>query len=235
MKSAKAVQLATIFLTACLLPMLGCQKADPAKIFEYTNKNDSGGLQNELRKGIDAAGIERISKSYELTPLHIAANAGNLEIAQALVKAGFDVNVKSAKDGVTPLFFAASSGQDEMVSFLLAKGADVNFGLVDYGSLTPMGTPLMAAAQFGHTKTVALLLKSAPDKDQGRATALEYAAMAGQLDVVKLLMEDPEANKGSAAAAELAVANGRRDVVKYLQDNDLAARAVIKALKHQTK
>jgi len=80
MKSAKAVQLATIFLTACLLPMLGCQKADPAKIFEYTNKNDSGGLQNELRKGIDAAGIERISKSYELTPLHIAANAQHVRV-----------------------------------------------------------------------------------------------------------------------------------------------------------
>ncbi|HYO84151.1 MAG TPA: ankyrin repeat domain-containing protein [Bryobacteraceae bacterium] len=58
------------------------------------------------------------------TPLHLAAEAGHLEIARALIDAGADVNARSGETSQTPLHFAARAGQVEMAKLLLVHGAD---------------------------------------------------------------------------------------------------------------
>ncbi|OQR82320.1 ankyrin repeat protein [Achlya hypogyna] len=57
------------------------------------------------------------------TPLHEAAKNGHLEVCQALISAGADMNARN-KDGSTPLHKAAKNGHLDVVKELLAAGAN---------------------------------------------------------------------------------------------------------------
>ena len=59
------------------------------------------------------------------TPLMFAARNGDIEMAEALIAAGVDVNTTS-DDGTHVLPFAIVSGRDEFALFLLERGADPN-------------------------------------------------------------------------------------------------------------
>ncbi|MBV9123142.1 MAG: ankyrin repeat domain-containing protein [Planctomycetes bacterium] len=59
------------------------------------------------------------------TPLHRAANAGNLDMVRLLVEHGADLNARTRIDGhETPIMEAALRGQVEVIEYLLQKGAD---------------------------------------------------------------------------------------------------------------
>jgi ankyrin repeat protein len=58
-----------------------------------------------------------------LTPLHWAAEAGNVEKAKRLIADGADANARN-RNGDTPLHFAARAGKLEMVRLLVGAGAD---------------------------------------------------------------------------------------------------------------
>ena len=60
-----------------------------------------------------------------VTALHLAALAGQDEVAKLLVAAGADVNARKG-DRTCPLHDAAQSGSKTIAALLLAKGADVN-------------------------------------------------------------------------------------------------------------
>jgi hypothetical protein len=88
------------------------------------------GLSEALqKKDFDAArelilkrkGIHKVNE-YNQTPLLLALEAGQPELARLLVEAGADVNIKS-KMYMTPLRVATQSGDLETVKLLLAKGA----------------------------------------------------------------------------------------------------------------
>jgi uncharacterized protein len=59
-----------------------------------------------------------------LTPLLFAAREGNVEAAQALLKAGADVNEVSAGDHSSPLLIATINGQFDLAEVLLKAGAN---------------------------------------------------------------------------------------------------------------
>ena len=77
------------------------------------------------------------------TPLHVAANSGNLELATLLLDRGADVDDQSFLSG-TPLHRAVDGGFDniEMLGLLLDRGASVN-------AIRPIDnyTPLTLAAE----------------------------------------------------------------------------------------
>ena len=58
-----------------------------------------------------------------MTPLHMAARRGTVAIAEALIKAGADIEARDTK-GETPLRRAVNCGQEGVVRLLLAYGAD---------------------------------------------------------------------------------------------------------------
>jgi hypothetical protein len=63
--------------------------------------------------------------SASCTPLLRAAENGHTEVAELLIAAGADVNVKGVMD-YTPLRLTANYGYKETSELLIAKGADVN-------------------------------------------------------------------------------------------------------------
>lgn len=60
-----------------------------------------------------------------LTPLLYAVRQGYRESAEALLRAGADVNLPSAGDGTTPLLMAIINGHFDLAKTLIDRGADV--------------------------------------------------------------------------------------------------------------
>ncbi len=105
------------------------------------------------------------------TPLHLAADRGHADVAEALLAAGADANAK-ADDGSTPLHLAAEGGRADVAEALLAAGAAAN-ARDDYGS-----TPLHRAAWMGHASAADVLLTAGADlhaKADGGRTPLDMA------------------------------------------------------------
>jgi len=63
------------------------------------------------------------SDDDKVTPLHVAAIWGYLDIVKFLVEKGFDINAKDAWNK-TPLYRAVAKDHFEIAKFLIAKGAD---------------------------------------------------------------------------------------------------------------
>ena len=127
----------------------------------------------------------------EQTPLWLAANDGQAELARRLLvgradRAGVEVDLAEKRAGGTPLFMAASQNFPEVVEVLLEHRADVNKTRHDGG-----GTPLLIAAQQGHVQVVNLLLQSGADVNKATnagQTPLYMAAGKGHKEVVATLL-----------------------------------------------
>ena len=85
-------------------------------------------------------------------PIHDAARLGNLELVQAELGKGVDINFKDSEYGGTPLHFAAYGGALNVVKFLLANEAEVDVG-------NNQGwTALFYASDEGHLHVVEFLI-----------------------------------------------------------------------------
>jgi ankyrin repeat protein len=76
-------------------------------------------VESLLKLGLDVNGT---TEPTGLTPLHLAAGEGHLDIVKLLLEHGADINARSAFR-VTPLALAARDRQTEVAAFLISKGA----------------------------------------------------------------------------------------------------------------
>ena len=153
------------------------------------------------------------------SPLHDAAQAGDLAQAGLLIMDDPSaVNVRD-KRGFTPLSMAAQSGHVAVVKLLVEKGAAVD-AKVNYP-----GAPAPVVAFYADPATVKLLTIKAPLKALG-ATPLYIAAKEGHVAVAKVLLDNGAAidAKADDAGAPLSIAarNGHLEMVKLLLEQGAA-------------
>ncbi|KAK3167451.1 hypothetical protein OEA41_010578 [Lepraria neglecta] len=101
-----------------------------------------------------------ITQNHSLTDkcssaLAVAASEGHVEIVEALLAAGADVNLATGTPQRTVLYTAAESGNEHVIVALLAANADVN-GVCEQ-------TPVIAAANSHHGTAMFLLLLAGAD------------------------------------------------------------------------
>lgn len=68
-------------------------------------------------------------KTFGWSPLQMAANKGDIEIAKYLLSKGADINYVHPTAQHSAFMLAALHGKNEMVKFLAKNGADVNIKL----------------------------------------------------------------------------------------------------------
>lgn len=120
------------------------------------------------------------------TPLHNQAYRGDRDGVELLLEHGADIEAKTSF-GHTPLLSSIRWDRIEVTKFLIEKGANVN-------PTTELGrTPLVTSAVEGNSELARLFLDHEADigvKDLNyKRTALHFAALYGQLDIVAALLE----------------------------------------------
>ena len=147
-------------------------------------------LCQHMAKGADIGAKDESGK----TPLHFAADQGNVCAVRALVEAGADVNAH-ANNKVTPLHLAAKRRDVDLLRALLEAGADPN-------AINKRGlTPLFHAAIWGTPETVGLLIASGSDagiRDHAGLMPLAYAS----LSVRKMLDTEEGKVEGTSCLAK---------------------------------
>ncbi|HTH37632.1 MAG TPA: ankyrin repeat domain-containing protein [Pyrinomonadaceae bacterium] len=134
------------------------------------------------------AGGERVNfkekDNGNITPLFVAVDNGNVEMARMLLDLGAKVNARDSQRQ-TPLMLLDDDSNAQMVELLLQFGAKID--LEDKEG----NTALILAAENAEAEVVEALLKGGPDvnatNDEGQ-TALMNAAYVDDLETVRLLL-----------------------------------------------
>ncbi len=128
--------------------------------------------------------------------------------------------------GYTPIYIAAEKGWTSTVNLLLSNGANPNEQFAPDSSC-PGWTPLMITAANRHADTVVALLRAGSGVDMKNSlgrTALMYAALYGDVQIVKALLDHRAdanilpADKTGRPALSSAAMNGHLEVVRLLLD-----------------
>ena len=138
----------TYIETKCVNPIfekLGIPCAREVKIEGYTPLILAAlyGTAATVQKLSEIPGINLDAATSDLySPLWIAADQGNMEMARSLVEAGANLEVSGGKYLTKPLGEAVLFGSVEMVEYLISKGA-----YIDSRSITE-STPANYAAFY---------------------------------------------------------------------------------------
>ncbi len=173
---------------------------------------DKGLVKQLLSMGVK---VNTFVNEYGETALLIACHNGRADIAQILLDAGADWNIKS-NNGTKPLMDACSNGHSSVVKVLLSAGANANEN--DDGL-----TVLMVASQKGYTDVVNALISAGANVNDQTAqgvTALMWASFGGHSETVQALLaagaDYKLVDEEGYTALVWAVQTGKTEIVKIL-------------------
>lgn len=153
-----------------------------ARLFDSVGRNDLAGVQQILATNPSVANTV---DAQGTTALMIAAGRGYVEIIDALIKAGANVNAKS-KIGTTALILAITEKHPEGVPLLLAAGADVN-------AISKLkNTALLEAINNKDAPLVEMLIKARANvnlKGNRDETPLIAAVIKNQVAIAEMLIK----------------------------------------------
>lgn len=128
---------------------------------------------------------------YRMTPLAVAAQAGNLRLFKHLADHGHSLDSRDI-EGRSVLCIAAGAGNLEIVRYLLQRNVNPNpYNLGGGQFFTPKYTALHAAAAGGHVEVTKLLLehKAMTGWLSNDITPLQEATEHGHQKIIQLLKE----------------------------------------------
>lgn len=175
-----------------------------------------------LRKLTENCNINRINDENGNSPLHYAAENGEIDKIWNLLEFNVDINILN-KDNFTPLKLATKNGHKKVMEILMkyktrrltTDGANIDDDLKDL---------LHLAAFHGQNGPLELLLQSQDinSMDKNGNTALHYAINGGHLKMVKFLHENnaniEHINENEEKPIHLAIMNGNSEIVQYLYE-----------------
>jgi uncharacterized protein len=135
-------------------------------VFVMSVESRSGASLHDAVAAGNLAQVMRLAAGADLnarndigeSPLLIAVQQNQIEIATALIQAGADINVR-AKNQDTPWLLAGALGRTEIIRVMIP--ADPDFSIRNrYG-----GNALIPACERGHVETIELLLTTKIDVD----------------------------------------------------------------------
>jgi uncharacterized protein len=150
------------------------------ELFKNIVSGDIGAIKRAIKNGGDVN-----AKVRDLTPLMIAAGAGNKDVVNVLLENNADVATKG-DNGKTALTIALRKSNLPIADVLIGKGADIN-AKDDKGV-----TPLMWASYEGRLETVKFVIDKKAEINASNIrgkTALNYAKEKNFKEIIKLLTE----------------------------------------------
>jgi ankyrin repeat protein len=173
------------------------------ELLAAVKRSDAAAVKSLIAKGADV----NAKTNYDATPLHFAADRGNLEVVKALVEAGANVEAKDTFYKFTPVTMAMMHQRKEVVAYLqevLTAKKNAASPAAPSANETKAPAPktpanidpahneaLLAAAKQGELAAVKELLAKNADvnaKTRYNLTPLMLAAEKGHLEVVKVLL-----------------------------------------------
>ena len=134
---------------------------------------------------LDGADNINLGEADGMTALHYAVLNNDITLANALIRSGADIDVRTRYE-ITPIYLAAKNGSAVMTQALLDAGANAN-EVFNEGE-----TVLMTAARTGDVDTVKVLLDAGAEVDAREdwhgQTPLMWAAAQKHPDVLTLLV-----------------------------------------------
>ena len=151
------------------------------ELFDYIKKQNNSGAIQAIQKGADVNAID----DKGISPLLYVCGFSNVELAQALLNNGANIDASVSKEGDNCLMLASCMGCLDIVKMLLNAGAKKN-------EKNKKGiNALMYACKSGHALVVQELIKSGIDKsatDNEGSSALVIASGYGRTNVVEILL-----------------------------------------------
>lgn len=191
------------------------------------SQRDAALVRVELDKGVDP----NRKNPDKLTPLHLAARQGHLEISRLLLEKGADPDRMQDTTARTPLHLAVQHQHEQVTKLLLERGANPNLAALYEKGETLM--PLQLAARNGDGEIARLLLRygarlGSRCSDCG-SQLLHLAARTGHVGLARLLLAqgiDSSTPLDGMLPARVAARHGHQELARLLGESKFELKAL---------